>query len=208
LLITKHKWHNPCPLLSNNKKRQGINVNRRQFLKHTGLISMAMGSTPLFAANSPLILPQEDARTLKLKNLHTGERVNTTYWEKGEYLVDGLAEIYFLMRDHRANQVAAMDLTLLNELHHIQQTLDTQQEIYLVSGYRSPETNNKLRQNHEGVAKHSFHMQGRALDFRIPGIRTSYLHKATLANSDGGVGYYRRSGFIHLDTGRKRHWIG
>lgn len=182
-------------------------MNRRQFIKHTGLISLGMGSAPLFAANSPLILPTTEARSLNLKNLHTGEKVKTTYWEKGEYLVDGLAEIYFLMRDHRANQVAAMDLTLLDELHRIQQTLEVEKEIYLVSGYRSPETNQKLRRNSEGVAKHSFHMQGRALDFRIPGVSNSYLHKATLAVSDGGVGYYRQSGFIHLDTGRQRSWI-
>ena len=182
-------------------------VNRRQFIKHSSLVSLAMGSSSVFAANTSLILPQDEARTLKLKNLHTGEKVNTTYWEHGEYLVDGLAEIYFLMRDHRANQVAAMDLTLLDELHRIQQTLETQQEIYLVSGYRSPATNNKLRRNNEGVAKHSYHMQGRALDFRIPGIRNSHLHKATLASSDGGVGYYPNSGFIHLDTGRKRNWV-
>lgn len=182
-------------------------MNRRHFLKQTGLISLGMSSAPLFAANSNLILPNDESRSLTLKNLHTGEKVSATYWEKGEYLVDGLAEIYFLMRDHRANQVAAMDLTLLDELHRVQQTLEVKTEIYLVSGYRSPETNDKLRSNNEGVAKHSFHMQGRALDFRIPGISNSYLHKATLAVSDGGVGYYRRSGFIHLDTGRQRHWV-
>jgi uncharacterized protein YcbK (DUF882 family) len=182
-------------------------VNRRQFIKQSGLISLGVSSAPVFAASSRLILPNDDARSLKLKNLHTGEKISATYWEHGEYLVDGLAEIYFLMRDHRANQIAAMDLTLLDELHRIQQTLETQKEIYLVSGYRSPETNQKLRSNSEGVAKHSFHMQGRALDFRIPGISNTHLHKATRAVSDGGVGYYRRSGFIHLDTGRQRSWV-
>lgn len=182
-------------------------MNRRHFLKQTGLISAATSCAPLFAATTPLILPPTEARSLKLKNLHTGEKLNATYWEHGEYLVDGLAEIYFLMRDHRANQVAAIDLDLLDELHRIQQTLNSQQEVYLLSAYRSPETNHKLRQTNEGVAKRSFHMQGRALDFRIPGISNSYLHKATLANSDGGVGYYPRSGFIHLDTGHKRQWV-
>lgn len=182
-------------------------MNRREFIQYSSFTALAMGSSSLFAANTSLILPRDEARSLKLKNLHTGERINSTYWEHGEYLVDGLAEIYFLMRDHRANQVAAMDLTLLDELHRIQQTLETRQEIYLVSGYRSPQTNNQLRRNHEGVAKHSFHMQGRALDFRIPGISNRHLHKATLANADGGVGYYPNSGFIHLDTGRKRSWV-
>ncbi len=183
-------------------------MNRRQFLTHSGLASLSMACPSVFAAPSKLILPNEHERILKLHNLHTGERTQATYWYKGEYLVDGLAEIYFLMRDHRANKVAAIDLTLLDELHGIQQKLETQNEIYLVSGYRSPETNNALRQDHEGVAKRSFHTQGRALDFRIPGISNRYLHKATLAQSDGGVGYYRRSGFIHLDTGRKRQWFG
>lgn len=182
-------------------------MNRRHFLKNTALASMTLASPSLFAANTSLILPKDDVRTLKLKNLHTGESIRTTYWEQGEYLVEGLAEIYFLMRDHRANQVAAMDLTLLDELHRIQQTLETKQEIYLLSGYRSPKTNEELRRHHEGVAKRSFHMKGKALDFRIPGISMAHQHKATLANSNGGVGYYRRSGFIHLDTGHKRHWV-
>ncbi|NVK37432.1 MAG: DUF882 domain-containing protein [Gammaproteobacteria bacterium] len=183
-------------------------MNRRQFLSRSGLLSLSMACPSVIAAPTNLILPNENERILKLHNLHTGERTQATYWYKGEYLVEGLAEIYFLMRDHRANKVAAMDLSLLDELHGIQQKLETQKEIILLSGYRSQETNDALRRTHEGVAKNSFHMQGRALDFRIPGISTRYVHKATLAQSDGGVGYYRRSGFIHLDTGRKRHWFG
>jgi len=182
-------------------------VNRRHFLQQLSLSALALSTPPVFAAQSQLILPKEEHRTLKLKNLHTGDKIHATYWEHGEYLIDGLAEIYFAMRDHRANKVTAMDLELLDNLHHVQTKLDTRNEIYLLSGYRSPETNESLRSQHEGVAKHSLHMQGRALDFRIPGISNRYLNKATLAVSGGGVGYYRKSGFIHLDTGRKRHWV-
>ena len=182
-------------------------MNRRQFLSQAGLLTMALSSPSVLAAKSSLVLPQDPVRTLKLKNLHTGQSTVATYWENGEYLVDGLADIFYLMRDHRSNKVAAMDLELLNNVFRIQQTLQTNKEIYLISGYRSPETNAQLRRVSEGVARHSFHMQGRALDFRIPGINNAYLHKASLVQNDGGVGYYPKSGFIHLDTGRKRHWV-
>lgn len=183
-------------------------MNRRDFIKQLGLSSLVIGSGPVFASNTSLILPDTEHRTLKIKNLHTGEKINATYWENGEYLIDGLAEVYFIMRDHRANKVTAIDLDLLNNLHQVQHTLETNKEIYLISGFRSPETNATLRRQREGVAKHSLHMQGQAMDFRIPGISNKHINKAARSSISGGVGYYRKSGFIHLDTGRKRHWIG
>ena len=182
-------------------------MNRREFITRFGLSALTLSSTSSFAASSGLILPKEEHRTLKIKNLHTGDSVNATYWEHGEYLIDGLAELYFAMRDHRANLVTAMDIDLLDTLHGIQSQFDNHQEIYLLSGYRSPKTNESLRKQQEGVAKHSLHMQGRALDFRMPGVSNRYLNQASLSISNGGVGYYRNSGFIHLDTGRKRHWV-
>lgn len=182
-------------------------MNRRNFLKQLGMSSIALSSTSVLAAPSSLILPETEHRTLTVRNMHTGDLVKATYWEQGEYLVDGLAELYYAMRDHRANKVIAMDLELLDNLHHIQQTLESRKEVYLFSAYRTPHTNESLRKQHDGVAKQSLHMQGKALDFRIPGISNKHLNKAALACNHGGVGYYPNSGFIHLDTGRKRHWI-
>ncbi len=186
-----------------------MELDRRQFLKWSSAAPILAVAPQLMAAPQKLILPTESHRQLKLRSLHTGEKLNVTYWEQGEYLVDGLAEMYFLMRDHRQNSIAAIDLDLIDQLHRIQQTLNTQREILLVSGYRSPETNQHLRNSSgkaHGVAKRSLHMQGRAMDFRIPGLNLRQVHKATLASTTGGVGYYARGGYLHMDTGRKRRW--
>jgi uncharacterized protein YcbK (DUF882 family) len=184
-----------------------MSVDRRQFLKWASATPVFLGAPSVMAGkNSTLILPEDEHRTLKLHNLHTGEKLKVTYFEHGEYLIDGLAEIYLMMRDHRQNQIAPMDIDLLDQLHTIQSKLETKREIMLVSGYRSPETNSKLRESGKGVAKRSLHMSGKALDFRIPGLNLRHVHKATLASTQGGVGYYGRSGYIHMDTGRKRRW--
>lgn len=182
-----------------------MSINRRNFLKWASSVPIITAPSIVNAALSPAPAEQEH-RALKLRNLHTGERANITYWEHGEYLIDGLADIYLLMRDHRQNEVASLDLDLIDQLHHIHGKLETNREIMLVSGYRSPKTNQQLRHSHYGIAEESMHMQGKALDFYIPGINHRHVHKATLAVSTGGVAYYRNSGFIHMDTGRKRRW--
>ena len=202
-----------------------MGLNRRQLLHWASLAPVAAATTlavpSVFASpmnstsrSSGLILPAdhetnlESHRTLKLRNLHTNEHVNVTYWEQGEYHVDALAEIYLLMRDHRANSITAIDVNLLDQLHSVQSKLQSNKEILLVSGYRSPQTNSMLRASSKGngVAKHSLHMQGKAMDFRIAGTNLRQVHRATLASTQGGVGYYSRGGYIHMDTGRKRKW--
>ncbi|GAA5315867.1 MAG: DUF882 domain-containing protein [Candidatus Pelagadaptatus aseana] len=143
---------------------------------------------------------------MDLLHLHTGERLTTRYWEQGHYHADALSEINHFFRDHRNNQIAGIDPALLDSIHQLQQHLDYQGEIHIISGYRSPETNEKLRQQGRGVAKRSFHLQGRAIDLRLPKADLSDVRKAALALHNGGVGYYPNSNFLHLDTGRKRQW--
>ena len=181
-----------------------MGVNRRQFLQW-GAATGLLGSS-LAAHSSTLITPVDGARDLRMLNLHTGERINVTYWEKGEYLVDGLAEIYLLMRDHRQNLIAPIDVRVLDQLHQVNQLVGNQKEVYLISGYRSPKTNEMLRGKSNNVAKRSLHMKGQAIDFRIPNMNLRHVHKAALASTHGGVGYYSRSGYLHLDVGRKRNW--
>lgn len=182
-----------------------MSISRRQLLKWT-CQSAPLLAAPSFVQATVQPATQEEFRALKLRNLHTGERADITYWEHGEYLIDGLADIFLMMRDHRENEVASLDLALIDQLHDVQGKLETNREIMLVSGYRSPKTNDDLRHIQGGVAQESLHMMGKALDFYIPGINHRHVHKATLAVSTGGVHYYRKSGFIHLDTGRKRRW--
>jgi uncharacterized protein YcbK (DUF882 family) len=178
-----------------------MSFSRRKFLalSSTALLSQAaLGKTDLNK------LPAE--RQLKLLNLHTGERLNTCYWEQGQYHVDAMAELNHFFRDHRNDQIAGMDPLLLDSIHQLNEHLDYHGEIHIISGYRSPETNEKLRQQGRKVAKRSFHLQGRAIDFRLPGADLSEVRKAALGLHRGGVGYYPKSNFLHLDTGRQRQW--
>lgn len=188
-----------------------MSLNRRQFLQWATTAPLAspllLNSSMVFASEQTLIPDDVEAhRQIKIRSLHTGETANVTYWEQGEYSIDALADIFLLMRDHRENRIAPIDIKLLDQLHGIQQKLGSSKEILLVSGYRSPQTNQKLRESGNGVAKKSLHMSGQAMDFRIPGLNLRHVHKATLASTQGGVGYYGRSGYIHMDTGRKRRW--
>ncbi len=190
-----------------------MGLSRRQFLQWSSsaplITALPLILTPAEAQASTQVNPNSSLpshRHLKLKNLHTGEKAHVTYWEQGEYIIDALADIYLLMRDHRENRIAPIDISLLDQLSAVQGKLETSREIMMVSGYRSPKTNSNLRKSGSGVARHSLHMSGKAMDFHIPGLNLRHVHKATLASTAGGVGYYARSGYIHMDTGRKRRW--
>ena len=99
-----------------------------------------------------------------------------------------------------------MDPALLDNIHDLIKDVEYQGEIHIISAYRSPETNEKLRQQGRNVSKRSFHMTGQAIDLRLPGKALKHVHAAALQHHEGGVGYYPRSDFLHLDTGRKRRW--
>ena len=129
-----------------------------------------------------------------------------TYFESGRYLDDALGEVNRLLRDHRSGAVYAMDTSLLDLLHAVQRRCERDGPFEVISGYRSPATNEMLRRNSSGVAKRSLHMQGRAIDVRISGLDTGKLRRAAMELSAGGVGYYPKSAFVHLDTGRVRAW--
>jgi uncharacterized protein YcbK (DUF882 family) len=140
--------------------------------------------------------------------LHTGEKLRVTYWAEGNYLPDSLNDINHLLRDFRNNQAQAIDPALLDQLAQLQLRLNKACEFQIISGYRSPETNNLLRANSGGVAKHSMHLEGRAIDLRVPGVPLSVVHGQALAMQAGGVGYYPQSDFVHVDSGRVRQWGG
>ncbi|MGL4204607.1 MAG: YcbK family protein, partial [Aeromonadaceae bacterium] len=128
-------------------------------------------------------------------------------WENGRYNKDGLQEFSWLFRDHRAGDVQLpIDTKLFDQLFELQRKLGVQKEIHVICGYRSQQTNAALRRSSRGVAKKSLHMSGKAVDLRIPGVELNHIRRAALALNSGGVGYYPRSNFVHLDTGPKRHW--
>lgn len=144
-------------------------------------------------------------RALAFRHTHTGERLEIAYFARGEYVPAALARIDWLLRDFRTGDAHRMDARLLDVLHelHVQAGGG---EFEVISGYRSPTTNARLRQASHGVAEHSLHLEGRAIDVRLTGMRTARLRDAALALGQGGVGYYPGSDFVHLDTGRVRHW--
>lgn len=165
---------------------------------------LAAGLRPTIAAPSH---PQGDTvRALAFRNLHTGEELRATYWEDGLYQPEALAEINRVLRDHRTGDVATMEPALLNLLHRLHGILDASRPFHVISGYRSPKSNAALAARSNGVARKSFHMAGMAIDVRLPGRPLKSLHKAALALDGGGVGYYPKSDFIHLDVGPVRRW--
>jgi len=161
-----------------------------------------MRTSSLFNRNSP------SHKMLAFHNTHTGDQLNLTYFEEGRYITDALQEINHLFRDYHDGSVHPIDPALLDQLYDLKHTLEVRKPFHIVSGYRSPATNADLRRHSDGVAKNSLHMEGRAIDIRIEGVDTRRIRNAALAMNRGGVGYYRRSDFVHLDTGSVRNWIG
>jgi len=145
-------------------------------------------------------------KSLSLHHVHTGDKLKLTYFEQGSYLDDALSEISYLLRDYHTNDVHPIDPALLDQLHDLKLVLGLNRPFHIFSGYRSPRTNARLRRKCRCAAKRSLHMQGRAIDIHVAGLDTQRIRNAALAMRRGGVGYYARSDFVHLDTGDVRSW--
>lgn len=166
-----------------------------------GAALLALTPAAALAQTAPL------ERTLSFHHLHTGERAVLTYYAEGCYEPEALAEINQLLRDFRSGEVHPIAPELLDLLHALRTDLGTGAPFEVISGFRSPQTNAALRRaGSGGVAVHSLHMAGMAIDVRVPGCRLSQLHRAALARRGGGVGYYPTDGFVHVDVGRVRRW--
>ncbi|GAA0311254.1 DUF882 domain-containing protein [Sphingomonas oligophenolica] len=148
---------------------------------------------------------------LAIRNVHTNESVDALFARNGRFVPEGLAELNHGLRDWRTGETMAMDHHLLALLVALREKLDLsgRTQIGLISGYRSPRTNAALRAaggSHTGVASQSQHMLGKATDIMVPGVSLARLHGAALALGGGGVGYYPRDGFVHVDSGPVRRW--
>lgn len=179
----------------------GGGVGRRRFLGIAGAALVGGLAYPAEAARR-LIAP----RALAFQNLHTGETLKTVYFAEGRYLPDAMRHINWLLRDFRTEQVHAIDPRLLDLLADLHNHLETREPFHVISGYRSPKTNAMLASLGDGVAQNSFHLQGKAIDIRVPGRSLTHVRAAALMLQRGGVGYYPRSDFVHVDTGRVRTW--
>jgi uncharacterized protein YcbK (DUF882 family) len=201
---------------------------RRSFLKSSAVLASVLGAPAFSKAAKAAIIPSSslaappdaasaatsaatsavapNERILRLYNTHTGESVRSVFWAEGQFIPDALNDINKLLRDHRNNEIASIDPQLLVLLDRISAKFGDHPTLHVISGYRSPESNAKLHENTAGVAKHSLHMEGKAIDVRIPGQDLAKLHKAAMAERSGGVGYYPDSQFVHMDVGRVRYW--
>lgn len=148
----------------------------------------------------------ETSRALSFYNTHTREAVELTYSAHGQYIPSALDALNHFLRDYRTGTTHQIAPQLFDQLHVLQQRVGTPGAYHVISGYRSQQTNNTLHEHSNGVASHSLHMQGQAIDIRLPGHDLAQLHKAALSMQAGGVGYYPQSDFIHLDVGHVRHW--
>lgn len=192
-------------------------TNRRDFLKACvggavcgGIMVPSAASAfslDLGGAFNRMFGNNQSTQVLSLHNLHTGERVrDVCFFEQGRFNRDALREINYLLRDHRSGDVTRMDPELLRLLARVRDQMQSTAEVQVISGYRSPKTNEMLRARGKGVSKNSYHTKGQAIDIRIPDRDLNEVKQVALHMQRGGVGHYSRSGFLHLDTGRVRSW--
>ena len=181
-------------------------IRRRKLLKTilAGFAIQAYGN--ITEAHYPPIQLPTTEKPVRLFNIHTKEALTIETNNSGLSTFTTLAQLNHFLRDHRENKVHAMDIKLLCQLCELQSIIGSDSEFEVIAGFRTRETNAMLRSISNNVAQRSYHLQGRAVDVRLPGIQTHSLRDAAISMQAGGVGYYAKSDFIHLDTGPVRYW--
>jgi len=175
--------------------------SRRGFLRGLAGLSLVAAAAP-----GRLLASTGEERILSFAHTHTGESLSVPYFADGGYLPEGLSRLNHHLRDHRSGEEHAIDPALFDMLNDLRLATGAREPFQVISGYRSPKTNASLRSVGRGVAKRSLHMDGRAIDVRLADVESSVLRDAALELRRGGVGYYRTSDFVHVDTGRFRTW--
>jgi uncharacterized protein YcbK (DUF882 family) len=166
--------------------------------RYGGFAPVPSGPPPVLDTTSP--------RTLSLVNFNTQEVVSVTYWSNGAYHRQALDQLNHFLRDTRDNGQTEMDPLLFDVLWHTARIVGYGGSIEVLSAFRSPSTNAWLASVNRGVARDSQHMNGNAMDVRFPGVPVFQVRQAAYSLNMGGVGFYPRSGFVHLDTGPVRYW--
>lgn len=175
-------------------------INRRTFIK--GSLQLCAGlalSTPLTS-----LAALADRKPMSFYHTHTGERFQLDY--SAELCSAVHDELNTFLRDFRTEEIHPIDPKLLDTLYAIRNLSGSRGDIEIISGYRSSGTNKQLRNRSQGVARKSLHMEGQALDIRLADLDTRKLRDVALSLQHGGVGYYPKSDFVHIDTGRVRFW--
>ena len=178
--------------------------SRRHVLRQGLRLAVAGSALPLAM---PALAARADARSLSLSHTHTGERMSLVYAVGDDYLPESLSRLNRFLRDHYSGEVGQIDPQLFDLLHRVKQTLGGEPSFQVISGYRCPATNSRLRSSRGGgVAQRSLHMDGKAIDIRVADLPLAELRDAALSLRSGGVGFYAREQFVHIDTGRVRSW--
>lgn len=178
---------------------------RRSFLRRSAHFAVAGVAAPMAAR--PALASRPDARSLAMDHTHTGERLTLVYAMGEQYVPDALRALNRFLRDHYSGDIGVIDPQLFDLLHRVKTVLGAGQPFQVISGFRCPTTNQALRTTRGGgVATRSLHMDGKAIDIRLPGVPLGDLRDVALSLHSGGVGYYPREQFVHVDTGRVRSW--
>jgi len=173
---------------------------RRRFL--SGLASF---SALALVAPASAFADREE-RVLSFFNTHTSDRLTLPYFADGGYITDSLSRLDRFLRDHRTGEEHRIDPTLFDLLHDLRRATGARKPFQVISAYRSPRTNHMLHAASRGVAQRSLHLSGQAIDIRVSDVSSAVLRDAAKEMARGGVGYYRQSDFVHVDTGRVRFW--
>ncbi len=179
-------------------------IHRRHFLR-LGLLAASACLLPC-PLSATLYRQNPPERRLAFFNTHTGESLETCYFRSGRYDANALQAIFHILRDHRSGEVHPIDGGLLDLLYTLSLRCGDPHPFHVISGYRSAETNATLHRRNRGVASQSLHLNGKAIDIRVPGVRTRDLGALARSLAAGGVGYYPKSDFVHVDVGRVRSW--
>lgn len=188
--------------------RPPFNVARPLTRRH--LLKSALLAAPTLIASryAGPVEAATETRRLALLNTHTGESLDLAYFADGGYLSEALSQLNHVLRDHRTGEEGAIDPALFDLLHRVGQAAHADPSFEVISGFRSPSSNETLRTQSGGVARNSLHLKGMAIDVRLRGVDCRRLTDLALELARGGVGYYPKSDFVHIDTGRVRSWRG
>lgn len=193
------------PKIYNENMSEDFNAGRRNILKY-GMAGVIGAAIPLTLGEEAFGARNLATRRVSFSQYHTGESFSGVYRVGNKYLPEAFERLNYVLRDHRTSEIFPMDPRVIDIISLIQEKSERDKPLEILSGYRSPRTNAMLRGASTGVAKNSLHMYGQAIDVRMPGYSTRKLRSHARSLRAGGVGFYAKSDFIHVDTGKVRSW--
>lgn len=191
-------------ILMTDRTNSGLSRRRLLGIFAAGIVAAA----PTYSNAFGLLRNSGDIRRIRMYSGRTGESIDTIYWIDGNYIPEVMQEINHFMRDFRTGQSKRIDTRTIDIMAAAHRMMDVSEPYMMLSGYRSPQTNQALRGNSRGVARNSLHMVGQAADLRLKSRTVNQMARAAEACASGGVGRYSRSNFVHMDCGPVRSWGG